>query len=60
MNLPDNSLAYQIANMQYSLGYPGLVRECQNLFEVYGKMGDPIHLQTTVENLLQKNNWKEE
>ena len=34
-NLPDTSLAFQIAEVQSSLGLPGLVQECQELLLRY-------------------------
>ena len=36
IHLPKQSLAYQIANVQHTLGYPGLVGECNILLELYG------------------------
>ena len=50
MNLPEDSLAYQIAHLQDSLAFPGLIAECQSLFEIYGFMGDP--------KLIPKQQWK--
>jgi len=35
INLPNHSLAYQIAKIQENLGYPGLIRECTGLLKQY-------------------------
>ena len=53
MNLPEDSLAYQIAHLQDSPAFPGLIAECQSLFEIYGFMGGPeIDPKTAMENFL--------
>ena len=35
INLPEQSLAYQIASVQNTLGYPGLIGECKALLDLY-------------------------
>ena len=50
MNLPEDSLAYQIAKMQESLAFPGLIAECKQLLDSYGCMGDP--------KFVPKQQWK--
>ena len=42
MNLPHNSLAYQVASSQARLGYPGLVAECEQIMETYQIKGNPV------------------
>ena len=41
MNLPTNSLAFQIASSQARLDYPGLIPECNIILEFYGITGNP-------------------
>ena len=50
MNLPENTLAYQIAHVQDKLGYPGLVSECKSLLKMYKIEEDP--------KLCSKFQWK--
>ena len=37
MNLPHNSLAFQVASSQARLGYPGLVAECKQIMEMQAR-----------------------
>ena len=50
LNLPENSLAYQLACVQDSLGYPGLIAECKSLLNVYNIKENP--------KLCSKVQWK--
>ena len=36
INLPENTLAFEVAQVQEILGYPGLVQEAKSLIERYG------------------------
>ena len=48
-NLPSNSLAYEVKQVQEKLAYPGLIKECNDLIECYG-LPEP--------HGLSKNTWK--
>ena len=60
INLPPNSLAYQIASTQVSLSYPGLMMECQELREEYnlpdGKSCSKIQWKKIVRNKIKEQN----
>ena len=48
-NLPTDSLAYEVQQVQEKLAYPGLIKECNDLLENYG-LPEPYGLS--------KNTWK--
>ena len=60
INLPKNSLAYQIASTQVSLSYPGLMLECQELMEEYNltdvKSSSKIQWKKMVKNKVKEQN----
>ena len=60
LHLPKNSLAYEIADTQASLAYPGLVQECYELIEKYklpdAKDQTKIQWKKLVKNKIQKEN----
>ena len=60
IDLPKNSVAYQIASTQVSLSYPGLMLECQELMEEYNltdvKSSSKIQWKKMVKNKVKEQN----
>ena len=54
VNLPNDSLASQVAAIQERLGFPGLVHECKSLMKTYSLSNVKSHSKVQWKNAVKK------
>ena len=61
INLPEDTLAFEVAKTQDTLSYPGLIGECKTLIEEYElpKCNGRNLLTTKSLNIIKMKCWKE-